>query len=93
MRTNMLNDALELYGQCLEYDDLNAQYNQSIMYNRGCALNKLGQNDKALEDLELAIKMNRDYAKAYIKRGDIFLQLEHYQEAIAEYSKVKEFAP
>ena len=63
------------------------------MYNRACALNKLGQNEKALEDLEMAIKLNHEYAKAYIKRGDIFLQMERYQEAITEYSKVKEFAP
>lgn len=53
----------------------------------------MGQHEKALEDLELAIKLNKEYAKAYIKRGDILLDMEKYQESIAEYSKVKEFAP
>jgi tetratricopeptide (TPR) repeat protein len=43
--------------------------------------------------LEFAIKLNKEYAKAYIKRGDILLEQEKFQEAIAEYSKVKEFAP
>ena len=41
----------------------------------------------------MAIKLNREYAKAYLKRGDILLSMEKFQEAIAEYSKVKEFAP
>lgn len=93
VRSNQLSEALDLYGQCLEFDELNSQFNQAIMFNRACTLNKLGQNDKALEDLELAIKLNGEYAKAYLKRGDILLQLEKFQEAIAEYSKVKEFAP
>jgi DnaJ family protein C protein 7 len=41
----------------------------------------------------MAIKLNREYSKAYLKRGDILLSMEKFQEAIAEYSKVKEFAP
>ena len=55
VRSNRLVEALELYGQCLECDELNSTFNQSIMYNRACALHKLGQADKALEDLDLAI--------------------------------------
>ena len=37
--------------------------------------------------------MNSEYAKAYVKKGDIKLELELFDEAIAEYAKVKEFAP
>lgn len=92
-RTNMLKEAIDLYGQCMEFDDLNCSFNQTILYNRACALQKIGQTDKALEDLDLSIKMNKQYAKAYLKKGDIMLDREKYQEAIAEYSKVKEFAP
>ena len=44
-------------------------------------------------DLADAIKSNPEYAKAYFKRGDIKLEMKLYDEAIAEYSKVKEFAP
>lgn len=43
--------------------------------------------------MELAIKLNKQYAKAYMKRGDILLEMEKYQESIAEYSKIKDFAP
>jgi hypothetical protein len=34
--------------------------------------------DKALEDLDLAIKLNSGYIKAYIKRGDIRMQQEEW---------------
>ena len=93
VRTNMLGEALDLYSQCLEFDELNCQFNQAILYNRACALHKLGQIDKAMEDLNNAIRLNKEYAKAYFKKADILLQLEKYQEAIAELTKVKDFAP
>ena len=32
--------------------------------------------------------MNAEYAKAYLKRGDIKLEMELFDESIAEYSKV-----
>lgn len=37
--------------------------------------------------------MNKEYVKVYMKRGDIFLSLEKYQEAVQEFTKVKELAP
>lgn len=37
--------------------------------------------------------MNKEYVKAYFKRGDILLGMERYDEAIGEYSKVKEINP
>ena len=33
--------------------------------------------------------MNSEYVKAYFKRGDIKLEMELFDESIAEYSKVK----
>ena len=44
-------------------------------------------------DLDKAIEMNSEYAKAYFKKGDILLEMEKFQEAINEYNKVAEFAP
>ena len=85
--------AIELYNSCLDFDPLNNQYNQTVLYNRACAYNRKGQNDLAMEDLDLAIKQNPEYAKAYFKKGDIKLEMKLYDEAIGEYSKVKQFAP
>jgi|LakMenEpi03Aug12_release.lakeMendotaPanAssembly.Ray.scaffolds.fasta_scaffold330774_2 predicted negative regulator of RcsB-dependent stress response len=37
--------------------------------------------------------MKKDYVKAYILRGDIFLGLEKFDESIAEYNKAKDVNP
>ena len=92
-KTGNLEEAIELYEGCLQFDQLNATYNQTILYNRACALVKLGKNEEALADLDRAIEMNKEYVKAYLKKGDIKLEMELFNESIAEYSKVKEFAP
>jgi len=34
----MVKEAIDLYRQCLEFDDLNCVFNQTILYNRACAL-------------------------------------------------------
>jgi len=39
------------------------------------------------------MKIDKEYAKAYIKKGDILLQMEQYEASMAEYKKVGEFAP
>ena len=58
-----------------------------------CALNKIQRNEEALAALNRAISVDSQYAKAIIKKGDILLEQKKFDESIAEYSKVKEFAP
>ena len=53
----------------------------------------MGEYEKALEDLDLALKFDPSYAKALIKKGDIKLDQKLYQESINEYTKCKEVAP
>jgi hypothetical protein len=42
-----------------------------------------------MEDCEYAIALNVDYAKAYLKKGDIKMDQELWEEAVHEYSKLK----
>ena len=65
----------------------------TILYNKACALSKVGRNEEALNVLKKAIGMNKEYVKAYFKRGDILLSMERFDEAIGEYNKVKEINP
>ena len=44
-KTGEFASAIELYTKCLEFDQLNAQYNQTVLFNRACALNRIGQNE------------------------------------------------
>jgi len=56
-------------------------------------LSKVSKNEDALTVLGQAIAINKDYVKVYLKRGDIYMTMERYQEAVHEYTKVKEIAP
>merc|ERR1719222_1603712 len=46
-----------------------------------------------MEYLDRAIKCNPEFVQAYFKKGDIKLEKKLYDEAIGEYSKVKNFNP
>jgi DnaJ family protein C protein 7 len=63
--------AIEKFTECLELDPLNHQWNSSVLFNRSLAYIKLSLNKEALADLNKAIEINEDYAKAYLKRADI----------------------
>ena len=42
-----------------------------------------------MADCEAAIALNPEYAKAYLKRGDIKMDMELWEEAVQEYNKLK----
>ena len=46
-----------------------------------------------MADCESAIALNAEYAKAYLKKGDIKMDQELWEEAVHEYSKLKNIAP
>lgn len=53
----------------------------------------LGQYEQALADCDAAIALNPEYAKAYMKKGDIMMNQEKWDEALHEYEKLKQVAP
>ena len=71
-----MTQCLDLYDQCLAFDPLNQPFNITIHYNKACALNKLGRNEDSIKALDQAIELDKEYTKAYLKKGDILLQLE-----------------
>ena len=54
---------------------------------------KLDQKDEAIKSLNLAIKYNPKYAKALVKRGEIKMMLEEYNEAIRDFSEAADHDP
>jgi len=61
--------------------------------NRGAAYAELGKYDKAIEDLNKAIKLNKDFAYAYYNRGNAYVKLNRYDKAIKDYNKAIELNP
>jgi tetratricopeptide (TPR) repeat protein len=70
-KANKIDEAIKKFDQCLELDPLNLTYNATILLNKAIALNKKGKNDEALTCLNKCLKMNPEYAKAYVKRGEV----------------------
>lgn len=53
---------------------------------------KSSRNDIALKDLNSATDANPDYAKAYVKRGEINLELENFEEAVRDFEKASQIS-
>jgi tetratricopeptide (TPR) repeat protein len=66
-------EAIVKFEECLQLDELNANYNSTILLNIAISYSKLNKNDLALKALNKAILYNPKYAKAYVKRGEIHL--------------------
>lgn len=43
----------------------------------------------AVKDLDEAIKLNEEYTKAYMKRAEINMVLQSYDEAVRDFERVK----
>jgi DnaJ family protein C protein 7 len=82
--------ALVAHQECLDVDPLNANFNATILLNISICHDKLGNKQEALYTLNKAIKYNPRYAKALVKRGDMHLALEEYNEAVRDYSEASE---
>jgi len=51
------------------------------------AYSKLNLTQEAIADLNSAIAINEDYTKAYIKRSELRLALEDFEEAVRDLEK------
>jgi DnaJ family protein C protein 7 len=50
-------------------------------------------NDEAIKSLNLAIKYNPKYSKALVKRGELKMAMEEYNDAIRDFSEAAEHDP
>ena len=62
---------MQAFNACLEIDPLNLSYNSTVCLNKAICQVKLNKNEEALATLNLCLKMQPDYAKALVKRGEV----------------------
>mmetsp|Transcript_37973 Transcript_37973/g.43031 ORF Transcript_37973/g.43031 Transcript_37973/m.43031 type:complete len:493 (-) Transcript_37973:1698-3176(-) len=86
-------EAVEKYSSALEIDPLNTTFNSTLLCNRAAAKMKMDKYDDALGDVSQAITLNPDYAKAYLRRGNIHMKLEEYEDAVRDYEQAKQLDP
>jgi len=70
---------------------MNGNFNATLLLNISICHVKLGNNDKALVALNKAIKMNKKYAKALVKRGEVYMQMGEFVDAIRDFSEASEY--
>lgn len=92
-KVGKMADAIEKFTECLTFFPTNATYNSTIYLNRAIAHSKMDKYELALEDLNEAIKLKENYAKALVKRSEIHLKLEQYQEAVYDLETAKKYDP
>lgn len=86
-------EAIVEYTKLLEYDPSNKKFNSVIYANRALCYQKLKKNTEALADGNKCISLNPNYARGYIKRGSVYLELEMYSEAKYDFQKAKDLEP
>jgi uncharacterized membrane protein YjgN (DUF898 family)/Flp pilus assembly protein TadD len=67
--------------------------NADFYYNRGWIYASKGQDMKAIEDYEKAIKINSKYADAYFNRGLLYVKLKRYEVALRDFNRAVELNP
>ena len=83
-------EAITKFEEILELDPINGAFNSTLLLNIAICQVKLGSNDKALVALNKAIKMNKKYAKALVKRGEVYMAMGEYNDAIRDFSEASE---
>ena len=86
-------EAIEEYTKILEFDPNNKKFNSLILANRALCYQKLNKNVEALRDSNQSIKLNPFYARGYIKRGNVYMELNMFDDARADFQKAKDLDP
>jgi len=88
-RNNDWQDEYTLWKKSMQqYPD-----NPRAVNNVGLALKKEGNNNKAIEYYNRALKLDPDMVEARFNRGIVYFDLGKYTEALSEFNKVIEMAP
>jgi DnaJ homolog subfamily C member 7 len=83
-------EAITKFEEVMQLDPMNGNFNSTLLLNIAIGQVKLGNNEKALVALNKAIKMNKKYAKALVKRGEVNMALGEYNDAIRDFSEASE---
>ena len=86
-------EAIQEYTKVLEFDPQNKKFNSLILANRALCYQKLNKFTGALRDSNQSVKLNPYYARGYIKRGNVYMELKMYDDARADFQKAKDLDP
>jgi protein O-mannosyl-transferase len=82
-RNKVWKNEYTLWSDCLAKSPNKARVNNEI----GTAYSELGKYEQAIEHLNKAINLNKNYAEPYYNRGTVYGQLGQYQRTIDDCSE------
>ena len=86
------NEAIDHYNKAIGMTPITPDHILAFN-NRGLAYNKLGQNQRALEDFNKAINLDRYDMRAYKNRGVTYAKLGLYQSALEDFNEAIRLKP
>eukprot|EP00041_Stephanoeca_diplocostata_P009479 m.146091 g.146091 ORF g.146091 m.146091 type:complete len:259 (+) comp17758_c0_seq4:94-870(+) len=81
--------AIQLYTKALKHD----RKNKAVFSNRSLAYLRCRQYAEALQDALAAVQIDPDWAKGYFRAAEVYVNTEHYHEAITFYQKALQLSP
>ena len=85
--------AVVFYTRCLEEGNPTPGLRAATLNDRGLAYNKKGQPDKAIKDLNEAIRLKPDFTVAFIARGVAYYKKGQYDQAIKDLNEAIRLKP
>ena len=86
-------EAIKEYTKALELDPTNKKYNSIILINRALCFQKIEKYNYTINDATQSIKINPNYARAYVKRANVFLKIKNFKAAMEDFEKAKKIDP
>jgi DnaJ family protein C protein 7 len=86
-------EAIKIYTEAIELDAHNKILLSTLYANRGLAYLKQKKYTEALDDCNKAIEYNEKYVKAFLRRGDIRIQMGDFEEAVRDYQQARQLDP
>jgi DnaJ family protein C protein 7 len=85
--------AVKHYTEGINLDPYNKTISSTLYANRAAAYMKLKKFTEALADCNKAIELNDDYAKAYLRRGEVRMELGDYDDATRDFNRCDQLDP
>ena len=91
--TGDLNLYIDYCTRAAESGDLSNEHMASILYSRGWRYGAKGEYDRAIADLDQAIRLKPDYNQAFRDRGRVYHIKGEYDRAIADFNQAIRLRP
>merc|ERR1711997_414704 len=62
--------------------------NAKLYFNRATVAAKLKKFAESVSDCDEALKLDKDYLKAFLRRGRSYMEMEQYDEAIRDFEQI-----